>query len=127
MSADPRGESGDTPPTAEISTSIDSSSLVGDLHDRADPDVLVRVVLDRHRVVEPFAERPDPRLEEPLLVLRSVVLEVLGKVAELARRLDRLHGLLALRPLELGKLRLEGGSLLGGQLLGPRLAHRSKA
>ena len=100
--------------------------LVGDLHDRADADVLVRVVLDGDRVVEALAQRADPRLEQALLVLRGVVLEVLGEVAELARRLDRLHGRLALRPLELGELGLEGGALLRGQVLGSRFAHETE-
>ena len=65
----------------------------------------------------------DPRLEQALLVLRRVVLEVLREVAELPRGLDRLDGGLAPRAFELGELRLEGGSLLGGEVLGPRLAH----
>ena len=123
MSADPSGESGETPPTAEISTSIVVAVLVRDLDDRPDAHVLVRVVLDRDRVIQPLAQRADPRLEQTLLVLRRVVLEVLRQVAELARRLDRLHGGLAARPFELGELGLEGGALLGGQVLGSRLAH----
>ena len=54
-----------------------------------------------------MAQHPDPRLEEPLLVLRRVVLEVLGEVAVCARGRDRLYGFLPLRPLELGELGLE--------------------
>ena len=88
--------------------------------------MLVRVVLHRDRVIEALAQRADTRLEKPLLVLRRVVLEVLGEVAELAGRLDRLHGRLALRPLELGELGLEGGALIGGQVFGSRFAHETE-
>ena len=88
--------------------------------------MVVRVVLDRDRVVETFAQGADPRLEQTLLVLCRVVLEVLGQVAELTRRLDRLNGRLAARPLELGELGLQGGPLLGVEMLGSRFAHRTQ-
>src|SRR5262249_51322638 len=80
--------------------------LFGDADDRADADVLVGVVLDGHRVIQALAQDADPGLEQPLLVLRGVVLEVLGQVAELARGLDRLHRFLAPRALQLGELGL---------------------
>ena len=52
--------------------------------------MLVGLVLDRDRVLQALLEEVDPALEQPLLVLRGVVLEVLGEVPELARMLDRL-------------------------------------
>ena len=100
--------------------------LVLDLHDRADAHVLVAVVLDRHGMVEAVLEEGDPPLEHSLLVLRGVVLEVLREIAELACALDRLDDLGALRPFELGELRLEGRTLLRSQVLGARSAHAAK-
>ena len=88
--------------------------------------MLVGVVLHRDRVIEAIAQRADTRLEQALLVLRRVVLEVLGEVTELAGRLDRLHGRLALRPFELGELGLEGGALIRGQVFGSRFAHETE-
>ena len=76
--------------------------------------------------LRPLAQRADTRLEQPLLVLRRVVLEVLGEVAEFAGRLDRLHGCLALRPFEVGELGLEGGALIRGQVFGSRFAHETE-
>jgi diguanylate cyclase (GGDEF)-like protein len=71
------------------------------------------------------AEALQLEITEGMLMAQSgVVLEVLGEVAELAGGLDRLNGLLALRPFELGELGLEGGALLGGQVVGSRLSHR---
>ena len=89
--------------------------------------MVVGVVLDRDRVVEALPQLADARLEQTLLVLRRVVLEVLGQVAERARHLDRLDRRLRLRPLELGELGLQGGVLLGGQLLDSRLTHGDRA
>ena len=80
--------------------------------------MVVALVLDGHRVVQPVLEQCDPALEHALLVLRRVVLEVLGEVAELARALDRLDDLEALRPLELRELGLEGRPLVRRQVLG---------
>ncbi len=88
--------------------------------------MLVGVVLNRHRMVEALAQRPDPGLEEALLVLRRVVLEVLGEISELARSLDRLHGSLATRALELCELCLQRLALVRCQVLGSRLAHETK-
>ena len=68
-------------------------------------------------MVEPRAQRADARLEQALLVLRGVVLEVLGEVAELARRLDRGDDLGAARPLELLELDPQRLGLLRGQPL----------
>src|SRR4051812_21975378 len=81
-----------------------------ELDERADGDDTARrglLLVDDRRVVEPVAQHPDPRLEQSLLVLGSVVLEVLGEIAVRARRGDRLHDLLPLRALELGELRLK--------------------
>jgi len=69
--------------------------------------VIVRVVLDHDRVVQPVPELANPRLEQALLVLRRVVLEVLGEVTERAGGLDRLDGGEPLRALEIGKLGLK--------------------
>src|SRR5205823_5926605 len=78
--------------------------LVLDLDDRADPDLVAARVVDDLGMVEPRAKRADARLEHSLLVLRGVVLEVLGEVAELPRLLDRGDDLGAARPLELREL-----------------------
>ena len=92
-----------------------------ELDDRPGRDLAVRDVrlVDRYRAEEPRPERPDPSLEQALLVLRSVVLEVLGEVAVLARGLDRLHDASAARPLELGELGLERRPLGLRQVLRP--------
>ena len=68
-------------------------------------------------MVESRPQRADARLEEALLVLRRVVLEVLGQVAELARFLDRRDDLLAARALELLELGPQRLGLLRGQPL----------
>ena len=83
-------------------------------------------MLHRDRVIQAMAERTYTRLEQALLVLCGVVLEVLGEVAEFARRLDRLHGCLALRPFEVGELGLERGALIRGQVFGSRFAHETE-
>src|SRR5262249_38814707 len=67
--------------------------------------------------VEPRPQRADARLEQALLVLRRVVLEVLGEVAELARLLDRGDDLGAARALELGELLAQRLRLLLGEPL----------
>src|SRR3954447_16967717 len=64
------------------------------------------LLVDDRGVLQPVAQHPDPRLEQPLLVLRRVVFEVLGEVTVRACRGDRLYDLLPLRTLELGELRL---------------------
>ena len=89
--------------------------------------MLVGVVLDGDRMIQALAQGADPRLEQSLLVLRSVVLEVLREVAELARGLDRLDRLLAPRAFQLGQLGLESGALL--ERSGSRfwLAHARRA
>src|SRR4051794_18597974 len=83
--------------------------LVLDLDRRPDPDHAARrrSLVDDDRAVQAIADRPDPGLQQTLVVLRRVVLEVLGEVAEPPRRRDRLNDLLAARPLQLGELRLE--------------------
>src|SRR5204863_9973366 len=79
---------------------------------------------DDNRSLETVAQHRDPPLEQPLFVLRGVVLEVLRQIAEAARTRDCLHGLGALRPLELGQLRLQLVLLSLGQMLGLVLGHR---
>ena len=86
-----------------------------DVDDRADADRVARRLLDDLGAVEPRAQRADAGLEQPLLVLRGVVLEVLGEIAELARLLDRRDDLLAARAFELGELLAERVGLLGGE------------
>src|SRR5262249_18276189 len=64
-------------------------------HLRADGDDATRrglLLVEDRRVLEAVAQHPDPRFEQPLLVLRRVVLEVLGEVAVRPRRRDCLHG-----------------------------------
>src|SRR5207244_11846448 len=86
--------------------------LVLDLDDGADPDLVATRIVDDLCVVEPCAKRADARLEHALLVLRRVVLEVLGEIAELARLLDRGHDFGAARPREVGELVAYGFGLL---------------
>src|SRR6188768_57438 len=83
--------------------------LVLDVDRRPDPDLAARGrrLVDDDRAVQAIANRPDPGFEQTLVVLRGVVLEVLGQVAERPGRRDRLDDLLAARPLQLGELRLE--------------------
>jgi hypothetical protein len=80
-------------------------------------------VLDDDRVLDPVAEDRDPPLEQALLVLRVVIGEVLGQVAEAARRRDRLHQLGALGALELGQLRSQRVALGSRHRLGCALGH----
>jgi hypothetical protein len=70
------------------------------------------------------AEDRDLPLQQPLLVLRVVVGEVLGQIAEAACRRDRLDHLGALRPLELGELGRQLVALGSGHRLGCALGHR---
>src|SRR5579875_1435024 len=65
---------------------------LGSYRDLARADLLLR---HDARVLQPFLERRDPRLEVGLVVLRRVVLGVLGDVAELARGADPLGHLAA--------------------------------
>ena len=126
-SARPSGESGETlpaPMTLEISISMRAPSSIVDHDDRADPD-LVRIELrrvDQHGVVEARAQLPNARLEQTLLVLRGVIFEVLGQVAVLTRRLDRLNDGRARRPLQLGKLVGQRLPLRRCQLIDSRFA-----
>ena len=99
------------------------ASLVGELDDRPDADAVVRRVLDGDGAVQAFFQDVDAPLEEPLLVLRRVVLEVLGDVAELAGALDRFDDLPPPRTFELGELGLESGPLVR---VGARLSARSR-
>ena len=111
-SARPTGDSGETPPTLEISIVIFSPSSRSSSTVAADGDDAARrggVLVDHLRAVQPRAQDRDPPLEQPLLVLRGVVLEVLGEVAVPPGCRDRLDHGLPLRPLQLRKL--------GGQLL----------
>ena len=80
-------------------------------------------MLDRDGVVQLVAELADPGLEQALLVLRRVVLEVLGEVAERARRRDRVDRRLALRALHVGELRLQRLALCCRDLLALEIAH----
>ena len=59
-----------------------------------------RLLVDHGRVAQLVLERGDARLEHRLLVLGVVVLGVLADVAELARLLDALGDLAALRRAE---------------------------
>src|SRR5580765_2412974 len=84
---------------------------------RAHCDHVRVAALDDLGVLEARAQDRDLALEQALLVLRCVVLEVLGQVAVAARDGDRLHDLLAARPLELGELGEELVPLGRGQVL----------
>ena len=64
--------------------------LVRDLDDRAGADMVVGVVIDDARGVDPVTQLCDPRLQQALVVLRRVVLEVLREVAEPTSGGDRL-------------------------------------
>jgi hypothetical protein len=98
--------------------------LVVDLDDRPDPDLagieLRRV--DEHSVVEARAQLPNARLEQTLLVLRGVVFEVLGQIAVLTRRLDRLNDCRSRGALELRKFVGERLPLRRCQLIDSRFA-----
>ena len=125
--ARPTGDSGETPPTLEISTVISSPSSRFRSTVGADGDDAARrrrVLVDHLGVLEPRAEDRDPPLEQPLLVLRRVVLEVLGEVAVTARRRDRLDDRLPLRPFELRELGLELLALRVRQLLAALFGHQ---
>ena len=107
--ARPTGESGETPPTLEISTVMRSpSSRSSSTREPTRDDTARRGCL----LVDDLGVRSRSRsiviraLEQALLVLRRVVLEVLGQVAVRARDRDRLDDRLAPRPLELGELGL---------------------
>ena len=91
--------------------------VVLDLDVAADPHDAVVGALDDDRAVEPRAQDRDPALEQPLLVLRVVIGEVLRQVAEAARGRDRLDGLRPPRALELGELGGERVALRHGHLL----------
>ena len=117
--AEPSGDVGDTvpsPPTALTSTvivrplpSISTTEPMPTSSEPASGTISAQI--------ETRAQRADARLEQALLVLRRVVLEVLGEVAELARGLDRLHDALAARAFELGELDAQRVGLLLGELL----------
>ncbi len=112
ISERPSGESGDTPPTAEIVTSIVSpcSSTISTIEPAPTcSSVSCSTTTASCRRVPKLG---DARLEHALLVLGGVVLEVLREVAERAGDLDRLDRGRAPRALELGQLRLELGVLL---------------
>src|SRR6476469_1678690 len=96
----------DLEPLAIVSLELDA---------RADCDDAARrglLLVDDRRVLEAMTQHPDPRLEQPLLVLRRVVLEVLGEVAVRPRGRERLYDLLPPWALELGELGLQ--LLVGG-------------
>ena len=93
LTARPSGESGETPPTLEISTSMRSpvsSSISTTVPTPTTPSSNRRV--DDDRVPSLARSMTDAVFEQALLVLRRVVLEVLGEIAELARGLDRCDG-----------------------------------
>ena len=118
--ARPTGDSGETPPTLEMSTRhllavLASSSTL-------EPTVTTSLAAAASSSItsalcEPRLQNRDAALEQALLVLRRVVLEVLGEVAVAARDRDRLDDLLPARPLELGELRHELIALGERQLL----------
>ena len=117
-SAEPSGEVGETvpaPPTALTSTVIVSPPSSSTSTTEPMPTSSPAALLDDLRAVEARAQRADARLEQALLVLRGVVLEVLGEVAELARLLDRGDDLRAARAFELGELFAQRGGLLRGE------------
>ena len=113
----------DTPDARDLDLEA-ASLLVLDLHDRADPDGALLSVLDDDGVLDPAAQDRDPPLEQALLVLRVVVGEVLGEVAEAACRRDRLHHLGALGAFELGELGCERVALRDGHRFAGTLGHR---
>ena len=67
----------------------------------------------QRRLTDPRPQLRDPRLEQPLFVLRSVVLEVLGQIAECAGRRDGLDRGSPARPFELRELGPHRLHLLG--------------
>ncbi len=102
------------------------ASLVLDLDARADPNDVARfrrVLVDDHRAVEAIAKQSYSSLEQALLVLRRVVFEILGEIAEAASRCDGLNGLGTARSLQLGQLGLELFLLSNRQRLGPLARH----
>ena len=98
INAAPSGESGDASDGRDLDLHLLTIAVL-DLDDRADADVVVGLVLDRDRVMQPVLEDVDAALQETLFVLRRVILEVLGDVAELTGALDRLDDLAATRAL----------------------------
>src|SRR5205823_11735071 len=101
--------------------------LVLELDLRADRDraALRRLLVHEHRAVETIAQERNSPLEQALVVLRGVVLEVLGEVAEPPGGLDRLDGSRAARAFELGELGLQLRLLSLGQRLGFLAGHRA--
>ena len=81
-------------------------------------------MLDDDGVLDPAAQDRDPPFEQALLVLRVVVGEVLGEVAEAACGRDRLHHLGALGAFELGELGRERVALSDGHRFAGTLGHR---
>ena len=109
-SALPSGDSGETPSTLEICTRSVSPCSSSSSTVEPTPTSPLAAAFASSTTTEP-ASRSRRRLmrllEQALLVLRRVVLEVLGEVAEAAGGRDRLDDLLAPRALELGQLGLE--------------------
>ena len=120
----PSGESVETPPaTLEISTSkrppLSSSTSTTEPTPTTPSSACSTMTAFSIRL----PQDRDPALEQALLVLRVVVGEVLGEVAEPACGRDRLDHLRPLRPLELGELGRERVSLRRGHRLGCALGH----
>src|SRR5262249_10012889 len=112
---DPRGRPGGARPGAADGAVLDEKRLPApgvDLEDGADATLVPACVVDDLCVVESSTQHADPSLEQPLFVLRGVILEVLGEVAELARLLDCGDHLGAPRSFELGELLPQRVSLL---------------
>ena len=104
----PSGESGETPPTLEISTSMRSPcSSSSSTSTRSRRPVAGGLLVNDDGAAQAVPQHRDAALEEALLVLGGVVLEVLREVAEAARGLDRLDDRDPPWALQLGQLGLE--------------------
>ena len=81
-------------------------------------------MLDNDGLLDSAAQDRDPALEEALLVLRVVVREVLGEVAEAPGCRDRFHHLGPLWAFELGELGCERVALSDSHRFSGTLGHR---
>src|SRR5439155_18854926 len=81
------------------------------------------VLVDHLGVLETRAEDRDPPLEQPLLVLRRVVFEVLGEITVTSGSRDRLDDGATLRPFEVRELGLELLAYCASELLPACVGH----